>query len=504
MNGPLLLTSIWLIPFFTVLATLPVARGNHGLIKRISLAGNTVNLGLIIWLAVKFGASVAALGTGAGTDATMLHFALAVPWFELLNIEYNIGVDGISVLMILLTGIVIFTGILASWQITDQAKEYFALINILVAGVYGVFISFDLFTFFLFYEIAVLPMYLLIGLWGSGRKEYAAMKLTLMLVAGSALILAGIMALYFESGIASFDLLKLGQVEFASSFQMWAFPIIFAGFGVLGALFPFHTWSPDGHASAPTAVSMLHAGVLMKLGGYGCLRVAMYLLPQGAEAWMPVFLVLITIGVVYGALGAIRQTDLKYITAYSSVSHCGLVLFGLAAMTWAGLKGAVLQMLSHGLMTALFFCLIGMIYSRTHTREVDRMGGLMQVMPFLSVAFIIAGLASLGLPGLSGFVAEATVFVGAFANTGLLNRICTVLAVLSIVVTAVYVLRAANTAFNGPLRAGFQGLADATPMEKLPVVILLFTLFGMGLLPGWIVELVNGAIDPIYHKVILQ
>jgi NADH-quinone oxidoreductase subunit M len=504
MNGPLLLTAIWLIPFLTVLATLPVSRCNHGLIKRISLAGSAINLCLIIWLAVKFSASAAALGTGAGTDGTVLHFTAVLPWFELLNIEYNIGVDGISVLMLLLTGIVIFTGILASWQVTEQAKEFFGLLNILVAGVYGVFISFDLFTFFLFYEIAVLPMYLLIGLWGSGRKEYAAMKLTLMLVAGSAFILAGIMALYFESGINSFDIMKLAQVDFAPSFQMWVFPLIFIGFGVLGALFPFHTWSPDGHASAPTAVSMLHAGVLMKLGGYGCLRVAMYLLPQGAESWMPVFLVLITIGVVYGALGAIRQTDLKYITAYSSVSHCGLVLFGLAAMTYAGLKGAVLQMISHGLMTALFFCLIGMIYSRTRTREVGEMGGLMQVMPFFAVSFIIAGLASLGLPGLSGFVAEVTLFIGAFANTSLLNRICTVLAVLSIVVTAVYVLRAANTVFNGPLRTGFKGLADASPMEKLPVVILLFTLFGMGLMPGWIVELVNGAIDPIYNKVIPQ
>lgn len=502
MNGPLLLTAIWLIPFLTVLATLPVNGGNHALIKRISLAGNTLNLGLIIWLVISFRQVAAAAGTGVGADATVLHFATVLPWFTMLNIEYNIGVDGISVLMILLTGIVIFTGIIASWQMTEQAKEFFALLNILVAGVYGVFISFDLFTFFLFYEVAVLPMYLLIGLWGSGRKEYAAMKLTLMLVAGSAFIFAGILALYFESGIASFDLLRLAQVDFSPDFQIFVFPLIFIGFGVLGALFPFHTWSPDGHASAPTAVSMLHAGVLMKLGGYGCLRVAMYVLPAGAEFWMPVMLVLITIGVVYGAFGAIRQTDLKYITAYSSVSHCGLVLFGLAAMTWAGLNGAVLQMLSHGLMTALFFCLIGMIYGRTHTREVGEMGGLMRVMPFLAVSFIIAGLASLGLPGLSGFVAELTVFIGAFANAAPLNRVCTVLAVLSIVVTAVYVLRAANTAFNGPLKAGFADLRDATLMEKLPVVILLITLFGMGLMPGWIVELTNGAIDPIYHRVV--
>jgi NADH-quinone oxidoreductase subunit M len=400
----------------------------------------------------------------------------------------------------LLTAIVIFCGVLASWNVKEQAKEFFILLNVLVAGVYGVFISIDLFTFFLFYEIAVLPMYLLIGLWGTGKKEYAAMKLTLMLVAGSAFILAGILALYFESGLNSFDLQLLSQVHFSDSFQYWVFPIIFLGFGVLGAIFPFHTWSPDGHASAPTAVSMLHAGVLMKLGGYGCLRVAMYLLPEGAHMWMTFFLVLVTINVLYGAFGAIRQTDLKYITAYSSVSHCGLVLFGFTAMTFTGLKGGVLQMISHGLMTALFFCLIGMIYGRTHTRTVSEMGGLMKVMPFLSVAFVVVGFAGLGLPGLSGFVAEANVFVGSFANPATINRICTILAVLSIVVTAVYVLRTVNGLVNGPISLRFKELTDASLLEKVPVTILLFCLFGMGILPGWIIDLVNGAVHPIYNN----
>ncbi len=501
MNGSTLLTSIWLLPFITAFCTLPVARHNHRLIKKITLVGTSINLLLIIGLVGKFMTSAALHGTGMGSRSTMLHFTQKVPWFHLMNIQYNIGVDAISVLMMLLTGIVIFCGVLASWNVEKQAKEFFALLNVLVGGVYGVFISFDLFTFFLFYEVAVLPMYLLIGLWGTGKKEYSAMKLTLMLVAGSAFILAGILALYFESGIQTFDITLLSQVEFSNAFQSWVFPLIFIGFGVLGALFPFHTWSPDGHASAPTAVSMLHAGVLMKLGGYGCLRVAMYLMPEGAQLWMPVFLILVTVNVVYGAFGAIRQTDLKYITAYSSVSHCGLVLFGLTAMTYAGFKGAVLQMISHGLMTALFFCLIGMIYGRTHTRNIHEMGGLMKVMPFLCVSFVIAGLAGLGLPGLSGFVAEITVFLGAFANSNPLNRVCTVLAVLSIVVTAVYILRTANSVMNGPIRQSFQDLKDATLMEKLPVSILLFTLFAMGLLPGWIINLVNGAIDPIYNNI---
>ncbi len=500
MNGPLLLTLIWTIPFAIALASLAVRHDNHQQIKMLSLVGNLVNLVLVIILTLKF-IDVAAMGsTVTGESISQFHFAYKIVWFKIMNIEYNIGVDAISVLMMLLTAIVIFCGVLASWNVEKQAKEFFILLNVLVAGVYGVFISIDLFTFFLFYEIAVLPMYLLIGLWGTGQKEYAAMKLTLMLVAGSAFILAGILALYFESGLNSFDLQLLSRVRYSDSFQYWVFPVIFFGFGVLGAIFPFHTWSPDGHASAPTAVSMLHAGVLMKLGGYGCLRVGMYLLPEGAHMWMTFFLILVTINVLYGAFGAIRQTDLKYITAYSSVSHCGLVLFGFTAMTFTGLKGGVLQMISHGLMTALFFCLIGMIYGRTHTRTVSEMGGLMKVMPFLSVGFVVVGFAGLGLPSLSGFVAEANVFVGSFANPAFINRVCTILAVLSIVVTAVYVLRTVNALVNGPVSYRFQELTDATIIEKVPVTILLFCLFGMGILPGWIIALVNGAVHPIYNN----
>lgn len=500
MNGSFLLTMIWAVPFITALISLPVDRDDHRRIKRISLAGNLLNLLLVIGLTFAFISASSDSPAAAGAKLSQFHFTAKTPWLTMLNIEYNIGVDAISVLMMLLTAIVIFCGVLASWSVEKQAKEFFVLLNVLVAGVYGVFVSLDLFTFFVFYEIAVLPMYLLIGLWGTGKKEYSAMKLTLMLVAGSAFILAGILGLYFASGINSFDLQKLAQADFAPEFQYWAFPLIFLGFGVLGAIFPFHTWSPDGHASAPTAVSMLHAGVLMKLGGYGCLRIGMYLLPEGANMWMSFFLVLVTINVLYGAFGAIKQTDLKYITAYSSVSHCGMVLFGFTALTFAGIKGGVLQMISHGLMTALFFCLIGMIYGRTHTRTVSEMGGLMKVMPFLSVAYVIVGMAGLGLPGLSGFVAEANVFVGAFANPAPLYRFCTVLAVLSIVVTAVYVLRAVNGLVNGPISEHYKTLTDATLIEKIPVTILLFCLFAMGILPGWIVELVNGAVHPIYNN----
>jgi len=496
MNGPLLLTLIWVLPFVIAGATMALDPRNHRGVKTLSLAGNGVNLGLIIMLTAGF------LNDSATGPDHPVRYLWKARWLDFLHVDYHVGVDAISALMILLTGIVIFCGILASWNLKEQTREFFILLNVLVGGVYGVFVSFDLFTLFLFYEVAVLPMYLLIGLWGTGRKEYAAMKLTLMLVAGSALILGGILALYFESGLATFDLLRLSSIRFSPELQAWAFPALFVGFGVLSALFPFHTWSPDGHAAAPTAVSMLHAGVLMKLGGYGCLRVAMYLLPEGAQFWMPYMLVLITVNVVYGALGALRQTDLKYITAYSSVSHCGLVLFGLAAMTVAGLKGAVLQMISHGLMTALFFALIGMIYGRTHTREIGEMGGLMKVMPFLSVSFVIAGLAGLGLPGLSGFIAEVTVFLGAFMNPAPLNRVCTVLAVLSIVITAVYVLRTANRVVNGPIREAHLALKDATLVERMPVLILLAAIVGMGVFPGWIIAMVDAAVHPIAANIL--
>ncbi len=498
-----LLTITWLIPTITALLILFIPKDNHMGVKWLCLFSTALNLALVIYLTIAFQASVAEIGTGADGSQIKLHWTQVVQWIPMMNIEYRIGVDGLSILMMLLTSLIIFCGVLASWGVKEQAKEFFILLMVLVAGVFGVFISFDLFTFFVFYEVAVLPMYMLIGIWGTGNKEYAAMKLTLMLVAGSSLILGGMMGLYYASGLDTFNMLELAKPGlYSASFQQWAFPVLFIGFGVLGALFPFHTWSPDGHASAPTAVSMLHAGVLMKLGGYGCLRVAMYILPEGCMYWKDLFLVLVTFNVVYGAWGAIKQTDLKYITAYSSVSHCGFVLFGLMALTFIGVQGAMLQMISHGLMTGLFFALIGMIYGRTHTRIVNDMGGLLKNMPFLGVSFIIAGLAGLGLPGLSGFVAEATIFVGSFANTGMLNRVCTFLAILSIIITAIYVLRAANAMLNGPLDEKYAHLTDATFVERIPVILLLIALFGMGIAPGWIIKLMEGAVAPMVNNIL--
>ena len=463
--------------------------------RGVMLAGSSALLILAIGLAVEY----TNLRQG-GATADML-FTDSVTWYEPLHIAYSTGVDGISVVMLLLSAIIMFTGTFASWRLKPMTKEYFLWFTLLALGVFGFFISTDLFTMFLFYETALIPMYLLIGVWGSGRKEYAAMKLTLMLMGGSAFLLIGILGIYYGAGATTMNILELASMSIPANIQHIFFPLVFLGFGVLGALFPFHTWSPDGHASAPTAVSMLHAGVLMKLGGYGCFRIAIWLMPEGAQEWSGLFLVLTTISVVYGALSAVVQTDLKYINAYSSVSHCGLVLFALLMMTRTACTGAILQMLSHGLMTALFFAVIGMIYGRTHTRDIRLLGGLMRIMPFLAVAYVIAGLANLGLPGLSGFVAEMTVFVGSFEHPDLFHRVCTIIATTSIVITAVYILRTVGRILYGTCKnPEFEKLTDATWDERTAVICLIACVAALGMAPYWASTIINESVAPIIER----
>ena len=473
-----------------------VAR-NLNQVRGVMVAGSSCLLALSIWLTVYFIQQRAA----GNVDEMLLTYS--VSWFKPLNICYNVGVDGISVVMLLLSSIIVFTGTFASWQLKPMTKEYFLWFTLLSTGVYGFFISIDMFTMFMFYEVALIPMYLLIGVWGSGNKEYAAMKLTLMLMGGSALLILGILGIYYFSGATTMDITKIAALHnIPVDVQKIFFPFVFIGFGVLGALFPFHTWSPDGHASAPTAVSMLHAGVLMKLGGYGCFRIAMYLLPDAAQALAWIFLILTTISVVYGALSACVQTDLKYINAYSSVSHCGLVLFALLMMTKTACTGAILQMLSHGLMTALFFALIGMIYGRTHTRDVRKLGGLMKIMPFLSVGYVIAGLANLGLPGFSGFVAEMTIFVGSFENADTFHRAATIIACTSIVVTAVYILRVVGKIlFQKVADPHYLELTDATWDERVAVICLIACVAGLGVFPLWAQGVISDAVGPIIEHI---
>lgn len=487
------LSLLILFPLITAIVILLLRNSTH--VKWVALAGAAVQIVLVFVLLFLFRQERA-----EGNTAQML-FELQYNWFPSWNISFHLGVDGISVAMILLTAFVVIAGVLVSWNVTKMTKEFYFLLILLSLGAYGFFISLDLFILFFFLEIAVIPKYLLIGIWGSGKKEYAANKLALMLMGGSALVLVGLLGVYFSGPEHSFDLMTLSQLNIPIQTQMICFPLLFVGFGVFTALFPFHTWVPDGHSSAPTAGSMFLAGISMKLGGYGCLRVATYIMPEGAKEYATIIIVLSVIAILYGAFATMMQKDLKYINAYSSVSHCGFVLLGIGMLTKTSMTGAVMQMVSHGLMTALFFAVIGMIYERTHTRQVSEMGGLLKRMPFISTVLFIVGLCSLGLPGLSGFVAEMTVFIGSWQHPDAFRRVATILACISIVVTAVYILRAITRTAMGPLKESFQNLSDATWNEKLAAIILIAGIIAIGVAPSWLNDLITPGAEIIMQKI---
>ena len=485
------LSLLILLPLFTAVAILFC----NGLkqVRVVALAGSVLQLLMAILLLTDYWKERA-----AGNQSPML-FESDYTWFSSLGVHYHIGVDGISIAMILLTASVVVAGILVSWAMDKLSKEFFFLLLLLSMGAYGFFISLDLFTLFFFLEVAVIPKFLLIGIWGSGKKEYSAMKLALMLMAGSALVFVGLVGIYNYTH--TFDIMQISQMHIPIETQKIFFPFAFIGFGIFAALFPFHTWVPDGHASAPTAASMFLAGISMKLGGYGCLRVATFLMPDAAHAYSWVIILLATIAIIYGAFATMMQTDLKYINAYSSVSHCGFVILGIGMLTPTSVNGAVLQMVSHGLMTALFFAAIGMIYSRTHTRMVAQLGGLLKVMPFISTVFVIAGLCSLGLPGFSGFVAEMTVFMGSWQNPDGWYRLATILACASIVVTAVYILRAAGKTVMGPMNDSYAALTDASWNEKLAAAILIVGIVLIGVAPFLINQLITLGTENIMQHV---
>ncbi|HWB64910.1 MAG TPA: NADH-quinone oxidoreductase subunit M [Chitinophagales bacterium] len=477
---------------------------NRFQVRAVALLGAGMQLGLAAALLLAYHHQ-----RQAGDTAQML-FQYRTVWFQPLNIQYYIGVDGISIAMILLTACVVVAGILVSWNVEKMSKEFFFMLTLLSAGAYGFFISLDLFTMFFFLELAVIPKYLLIGIWGSGKKEYSATKLALMLMGGSALVFVGLLGVYYYNGAPSFDLLAISKNHLPNEVQHFFFPFLFVGFGIFGALFPFHAWVPDGHSSAPTAASMFLAGISMKLGGYGCLRVATYLMPEGAHEYQWAIILLSAIAILYGSFATMMQTDLKYINAYSSVSHCGFVLLGIGMLTKTAITGAVMQMVSHGLMTALFFAAIGMLYERTHTRAVAEMGGLLKITPFIGTVFFIAGLCSLGLPGFSGFAAEMTVFMGAWQNADTWYRLATIAACASIVVTAVYILRALGKVMMGPasltLHDGegtvIPSFADAAWNEKLAAVILVIGIVIIGVAPFLLQRLIGPGTESIIQNVL--
>lgn len=473
-QGYLLLATI-LTPLIAAAILLVVPSSSPNTVRAVSVVASFIMLGLAIAIFVAYNIS-----SGG--------FQMDLRWVWVENvgilgpngISFHLGIDGIAAPMILLTGIVISAGSLVSTKIEYRNKDFYILLLVLVAGVFGTFEALDLFFFFFFYELAVLPMYLLIAVWGSTRKEYGAMKLTLMLVGASIFIFIGIFAVFTEAGKGTFNLPDLWAAHYPVAFQRTFIPFLIIGCGVLSGLWPFHTWSPDGHAAAPTAVSMLHAGVLMKLGAFGIIRLGIQMLPAGAQFWMPGLMVLGTINAVYGAFSAMAQRDVKLMVGYSSVSHMGYVLMGLATLNAVGIGGAVLQMFSHGVMTALFFAMIGALYDQAHTRDIREFGGLIQRMPAFVTFFLIAGFASFGLPGLSGFVAEFNIFVGAFKTYPLFGA----LGVFATVITAAYIMRFFAFMFFGQLNPRWTALRDLRPVEIIGGSMLVASILFMGLWPS--------------------
>lgn len=484
-----LLSAITFTPVTVGMLLLLFPADRHTEIRITALAGATLTLFLSIWAYASYDISLAGY-----------QFVERLNWVPALGISYYVGVDGLSLPMVLLTGIVIFTGVLISWKIDDRPREFFAFLFLLATGVFGVFVALDLFHLFFFYEIAVFPMYLLIAIWGwKVSREYAAMKLTLYLFIGSVVAVVGALAMYFAAGMNTFDMLALQNANFPADFQRFWFPFIFFGFAVLAGIFPFHNWSPEGHVAAPTAVSMFHAGVLMKLGAFAALRVGVMLLPAGAHYWMPWIVFLALINIVYGAFVAMMQRDLKYVIGFSSVSHMGLVTMGVASLTPLGITGAGLQMFSHGAMTALFFACVGMIYDQAHTRDIPSLGGFGAKMPLVAVAFIIGGLVSMGMPGFSGFIAEQPIFMGVWAAGQTTSQYylgqqyawIDLVAVIAIAITAAYILRAVHQVFFTKLPAEFEHhVGDVTVLDKVALVVLVGVLLALGWFPAWMAPLV--------------
>jgi NADH-quinone oxidoreductase subunit M len=417
-------------------------------------------------------------------------------WLPQFGISYKLGIDGISLPLVLLSGLVIFSGVLVSWNVEDRPWEFFSFLMFLGASVLGVFCALDLFLLFFFFELAVFPKYLMIVVWGYPKtREYGGMKLTLYLFIGSVIALVGTLAVYFGSGLRTFDLLALEQAGFPIEFQRLWFPFVFLGFAILGGIFPFHSWAPDGHVAAPTAISMLLAGVEMKVGAFAALRVGIQLLPEGAQYWAPAILLLATINVVYGAFIAMVQTDFKYVIGFSSVSHMGLVLIGFATLNRDGLLGAGMQMFSHGVMTALFFAIVGMVYDRAHTREIGSLGGLVRKMPWAAVGFIIGGLVSMGMPGFSGFVSEIPVFMGAWQVAPLVS----VVAILGILITAAYIFLVVRRVFFGEIPPELdQSVGDVSGKDKLVIGMLSLVM----ILLGWFPSLLTRLIEPGVHSIV--
>ena len=460
------------------------------------------------WIALATTATGLVVGLAAFfvNDVDLAHFntIVRIPWVPMLGMNYHLAVDGISLTMVLVTGLVAIASVLFSWDVDHRPNEFFFWLLLVVGGSYGVFLSADLFLLFVFYEFVIAPKYFLIAIWGSTNKEYGAMKLTLYSFFGGALVFIGIIAAYVTAG--SLDLQQLAQFQFTPQLQFWGFPVLFLGFAVLAGIWPLHTWAPTGHVAAPTAGSMLLAGIVMKLGAYAGLRVAMNLFPQGFQMWSKWIAVLAVIGIVYAAAVALRQRDLKFIIGYSSVSHMGFVLLGLATANVLGVSGAVLQMFSHSVIGALLFAVAGrMVYRRTHTRDLDALSemGLNRALPFAAFSFVIASAASMGIPGFSGFAAEITILIGSWKT----YPVAVWITGTGMVLVAAFTLRALKKSFFGeavsegrvPIDADWNDQQDTTARitlaEKSGACLLMFATLAVGLYPKLLLDRIMPAVE---------
>lgn len=476
------LSAIMLSCIVGLVAILLVPRNQKDLIRWLSTCFSGLSLILSIYLFVAYDRSLGGL-----------QFVEKIPWVKSLGIDYFIGADGFNLPLLLLTGIVHFTGVLSMWELEKRVKEFFAFYFVLVTGVFGFFMSMDLFFLFVWYDVSLFPMYPLIVIWGSTRKEYGAMKLFLYLLAGSALILPAILYLVINSGGGGFNLVNLMKPGTFGPFQQkFAFLFLYLGFGILAGVWPFHTWSPSGHVAAPTSVSMLHAGVLMKLGAFGVLRIAIFLCPEGWQYWAQGMAVLATIGIVYGVFVGLTQTDLKFVVAYSSVSHMGIVGLGLSTVTAQGLSGAVFQMFAHGIMTALLFSSVGYFHDRTETKLIPELGGMSRIMPVASGYFIVGALAGMGVPGFANFWAELTVFLSSLK----VYPVRGVAAVSALVISALFMLRVVQKAFYGERNKRFAHLADVSLGLGLPRIVLIAALLLFGFFPFLMMDLIHVSVLP--------
>ena len=475
------------IPLVTAFILLFIPKENKAALKNLTLASCLLSFAITLGTFYYFSTHAAESGN--------FHFVQRYNWLPALGIHYIVGLDGINMTFCLLHALVSVAGAFVAVTQKERLKEYLFFYLILTGAIYGVFTVLDIFFMYLFYELTLIPLYPMIGIWGSKNKEYGAMKLTIFITAGAVLSLFGVLLLYRELGFHNFDLIeitaRLKSQPLSASFQKFLAPFFLIGFGVIASLWPLHSWSPIGYAAAPTSVSMLHAGVLKKMGPYLMLRLAVALLPAGVLAWSRPLAILSGIGIVYAGYAAVRQKDLKFMVGFSSVSHMGYVLLGIAVMNVTSLSGAVLLMFSHGVMAAATFAVIGFIYDQTHVRGVEDYGGLGKQLPFWSICFIMASMASLGLPGFSNFASELLIFVGSWQK----YPVIVAFAVFGILITALYLLRAVQKVCYGPFNKNWPALKDAVSFsDRFPFILLIGALLVFGFWPQGLLHIIQPAV----------